>query len=85
VDHDDTVEDLQSVSQHVLTVSARISALEAEKRTVDPGSEQFRVLSDEIEQLAEEIRTVSHAETRLAVNIAGERGLPTVEEADSRR
>jgi hypothetical protein len=82
VDPDSKLEDLQSVSQHVLTTSRRIEALEEEKRQTDPGSERFRVLSDEIEALAEEMRAVSHAETSLAVSLAGEKGLPTVEEAD---
>jgi hypothetical protein len=76
------VEDLQAVSQHVLVSSERISALEEEKRTVDPGSERFRTLSDEIEALAEEIRSVSRAETGLAHDVAGASDLPTVNEAD---
>ena len=76
------VEDLQAVSQHVLACSERITSLEEEKRTVDPGSERFRSLSDQIEALAEEIRSVSRAETGLAHDVAGEPGMPTVEEAD---
>jgi hypothetical protein len=76
------VEDLQAVSQHVLDMTARIRRLEDEKRTLDPASERFRTLSDEIEALAAEIRSVSHAETGLAKEVAGQRGLPTVEEAD---
>lgn len=76
------VEDLQAVSQHVLVSSERITALEEEKRTVDPGSERFRTLSDEIEALAEEIRSVSRAETGLARDVAGAPDLPTVNEAD---
>lgn len=76
------IEDLQAVSQHVLASAKRIAALEAEKRTVDPGSARFQTLSDEIEALGVEIRDVSHAETGLAHEVAGEAGLPTVEEAD---
>lgn len=76
------VEDLQAVSRHVLTAAEQISLLEAEKRTVDPASQRFRTLSDEIEVLAEEIRLVSHAETSLAHELAGEPGLPTIDEAD---
>jgi hypothetical protein len=82
VDPDTKLEDLQAVSQHVLTTSRRIEALEEEKRQTDPASERFRAISDEIEALAEEMRAVSHAETSLAVSLAGEEGLPTVEEAD---
>lgn len=78
------IEDLQSVSQQVVVDAERISRLEAEKRTVDPGSARFREISDEIEQLSEEIRLTSHAETHLAEELAGEPGLPTVDEADRR-
>jgi len=56
--------------------------LETEKRTVDPASERFRMLSDEIEALANEIRSVSHAETGLAEVVAGKPDMPTVAEAD---
>ena len=79
---DAKLEDLQAVSQHVLTTSERIAVLEEEKRSVDPGSERFRKLSDEIEILGEEIRAVSHAETQLARDLEGVPGLPTVAEAD---
>jgi len=82
VDPDDKLEDLQAVSQHVLTTTRRIEALEQEKRQVDPGGERFRLISDEIEALADEMRAVSHAETSLAVSLSGQKGLPTVEEAD---
>ena len=81
---DPRVEDLQAVSQHVLSTAEQIAALEREKRTVDPASKRFRELSDEIEVLAEEVRKVSHAETGLAIDVAGEPGLPTVAEADSK-
>jgi hypothetical protein len=79
---DTKLEDLQAVSSHVVSASERIARLEEEKRHVDPGSERFRSLSDEIEALAEEIRGVSHAETGLAQDVAGQHGLPTVAEAD---
>jgi hypothetical protein len=79
---DETIEDLQAVSQHVLATAEVITALEAEKRTVDPGSERFRTLSDQIEALAEDIRRVSEAEDGLAREVAGQPGLPTVEQAD---
>jgi hypothetical protein len=84
VDVEEKVEDLQAVSQHMLESSARIQALETEKRTVDPGSPRFRELSDEIERLAEDMRRVSHAETDLAIDLHGVDDLPTVEEADAR-
>lgn len=77
------IEDLQAVSQHVLATSEAIRQLEAEKRRVDPGTPRFQELSDEIERLAEEIRLVSHAETGLAHDVAGEEDLPTVAEADA--
>lgn len=82
MDAKSNVEDLQAVSQHVLECAERIRLLEAEKRNVDPASERFRVLSDEIEALAEEIRSVSHAETGLAEDVAGKPDMPTVAEAD---
>lgn len=78
----ESVQDLQAVSQHVLDCAERIRVLEEEKRTVDPASQRFRTLSDEIEALAEEIRGVSRAETDLARDVAGQPGLPTVAEAD---
>lgn len=78
------IEDLQSVSQQVVVDADRISRLEAEKRKVDPGSLRFRELSDQIEQLSDEIRLTSHAETALADELTGEPGLPTVDEADRR-
>jgi len=77
------LEDLQAVSQAVMTGADRIAQLEAEKRNVDPGSERFQELSNEIEALAIEIRLVSRAETDLAHDLAGVPGLPTVEEADA--
>ena len=76
------LEDLQAVSQHVLACTEKIAVLEEEKRHVDPASERFRTLSDEIEALAEEIRSVSRAETDLASDVAGQPGLPTIAEAD---
>ena len=79
----ETVEDLQAVSQQMLDSTARIEALEAEKRIVDPGSARFRELSDEIEVLAEEMRRVSHAETGLATELSNEPNLPTVADADA--
>ena len=79
---DDRIEDLQTVSQHVLTTARKIAALESEKRTVDPAGARFRALSEEIEALAEHIRRVSAAEDGLANEVAGETGLPTVDEAD---
>jgi hypothetical protein len=82
VDPDSELEDLQSVSQHMLTTSRRIEALEEEKRQTDPAGERFRVISEEIEALADEMRAVSHAETSIAASLAGKEGLPTVEEAD---
>jgi len=82
VDAKSNLEDLQAVSQHVLECTERISLLETEKRTVDPASERFRMLSDEIEALANEIRSVSHAETGLAEVVAGKPDMPTVAEAD---
>lgn len=82
MDAKSNLEDLQAVSQHVLECTERISLLETEKRTVDPASERFRMLSDEIEALANEIRSVSHAETGLAEVVAGKPDMPTVAEAD---
>ena len=79
---DAKIEDLQAVSQHVLSAAEQIRALEEEKRKVDPATPRFRELSDEIERLAGEIRSVSHAETGLAQDVAGETGLPTIAEAD---
>jgi len=76
------VQDLQAVSQHVLMCTERIKLLEAEKRTLDPAGERFRMLSSEIEALGEEIRSVSRAETGLARDLAGQPGVPTVAEAD---
>ena len=76
------IEDLQAVSQHVLSCTEQIAVLEEKKRHVDPASERFRTLSDEIEALAEEIRSVSAAETDLASDVAGHPGLPTIAEAD---
>ena len=76
------IEDLQAVSQHMLASTARIAALEAEKRTVDPNSTRFDELSNEIERLAEEMRQVSHAETALANDLGDAPDLPTVAEAD---
>ena len=80
----DKIEDLQAVSQHVLATAEAIRKLEEEKRGVDPGTPRFQELSDEIEQLAEDMRLVSHVETGLARDLAGEPGLPTVAEADAR-
>jgi hypothetical protein len=82
VNVDDRVEDLQAVSQHMQEASARIQALETEKRTVDPASARFRELSDEIEILAEDMRRVSHAETGIAHELREVADLPTVDEAD---
>jgi hypothetical protein len=82
VDTGSNVEDLQAVSQHVLACTEKIAGLELEKRRVDPGSERFRTLSNDIEALAEEIRRVSAAETDLALDLAGVPGLPTIAEAD---
>ena len=81
---DTRIEDLQSVSQQILTDAERITQLEQDKRSVDPGSARFHALSDEIERLSEEIRRTSHAETALARDFEGEDGLPTIKAADAR-
>ena len=78
----DAMQDLQAVSAHVMSGVERIRSLEAEKRTLDPGSAKFRELSDEIERLAAEINQVSRAESNLADSVAGKPDLPTVAEAD---
>ena len=83
-DPEETLEDLQAVSQHMLGSTARIHKLEAEKRNVLPNTARFRELSDEIERLAEEMRRVSHAETDLARDLSDVPEVPTVAEADER-
>jgi len=80
---DEKLEDLQAVSQHVLTSSEKIAELEEAKRALTPGSHEFRELSDRIEALAAEMRVVSHEETNIASQLEGVDGLPTVEEADA--
>ena len=82
MDNASKIEDLQSVSQQVASDAERISRLEEEKRGVDPGSPRFRQLSDEIERLSAEIRVTSQAESHLADELAGQSGLPTIEDAD---
>jgi len=84
VNADAEIQDLQAVSQNVLVAADQITALEEEKRMVDPATPRFRELSDQIEMLAAEIHSVSKAETGLARELAGEPGLPTVAEADER-
>ena len=76
------IEELQAISQHVLTDLERIHALELEKRTVDPGSARFRVLSDEIALLAEQLRIVGTLEYEVAEDLADVPDLPTINEAD---
>ena len=76
------IEDLQAVSDQVIVTADRIKELEEEKRRIDPASLRFRELSDEIEKLATQIRLVSHAESDVAREVAGESGLPTIDEAD---
>jgi len=79
---DRNIEDLQAVSQHVLSTADQIQELETEKRTVEPGSPRFVELSDQIEKLAGELRAVSASESDIAAEIEGTPGLPTIEEAD---
>jgi hypothetical protein len=52
------LEDLQAVSQHVLGTAQAIRELEEDKRGVQPGTPRFQELSDDIERLAEQIRSV---------------------------
>ena len=80
---DPNIEDLQAVSEHVLIATELIEKLEREKRTVQPGTPRFMELSEQIEKLASEVRIVSASETDLAENVAGQPGLPTIEEADA--
>lgn len=82
MDPKSNIQDLQAVSRHVLENAEQIKVLEEQKRHVEPTSERFRTLSDEIEALAEEIRLVSHAETSLAFDVEGQPDMPTVAEAD---
>ena len=81
---DRNIQDLQAVSQHVLTTTDQIRKLELEKRAVEPGSARFMELSDQIERLAADVRIVSAAETDIATEVAGEAKLPTIEEADAK-
>lgn len=76
------MQDLQAVSQHVLAATDKIQKLELQKRSVAPGSAQFIELSAEIERLAADLRTASASETDIALEVAGEPGLPTIEQAD---
>jgi len=82
VDPKSNIQDLQAVSSHVLVNAEQIKFLEEQKRHVEPTSERFRVLSDEIEALANEIGMVSHAETSLAEDFEDDPDMPTVAEAD---
>ena len=79
---DQEMQDLQAVSQHVLDATDRIQKLELEKRNVPPGSARFIELSAEIERLAADLSVVSASETDLALEVAGEARLPTIEQAD---
>lgn len=80
---DRNIQDLQAVSQHVLTTTDQIQKLELEKRGVEPGSTRFMELSAQIERLAGDVRVVSASETDIAGEVAGEPGLPTIDEADA--
>ena len=80
---DQNIEDLQSVSDHVLAASDQLRKLELEKRDLEPGSKRFMELSERIESLAAEVRVVSASETDLATELAGEPDLPTINEAES--
>ena len=80
---DSDIQDLQTVSSHVLRTTDQIHELEMEKRGVEPGSPRFMQLSDQIESLAEQVRVVSASETDLATEVAGRPDLPTIEEADA--
>lgn len=82
---DAELEDLQAVSQHILVTTEQIRVLEEKKRTVDPGTTQFEALSDEIERLANEVASVSHAETAIARELEGVEGLPSVADVDARK
>ena len=79
---DQEMQDLQAVSQHVLTATDKIQKLELEKRSVAPGSARFIELSAEIERLADDLRVVSASETDIALEVAGDPNLPTIEQAD---
>jgi hypothetical protein len=79
---DQEIQDLQAVSQHVLTAADKIKKLELEKRSVPPGSPRFIDLSAEIERLAADLGVVSASETDIALEVAGEPDLPTIEQAD---
>jgi malonyl CoA-acyl carrier protein transacylase len=81
---DAELEDLQAVSRHILVTTEQIRALEEKKRGVDPASPQFEELSDEIERLANEMASVSHAETGLARELEGVEGLPSIAEVDAK-
>jgi hypothetical protein len=82
VDRKSNIQDLQAVSRHVLENAEQIKVLEEQKRHVEPTSDRFRTLSDEIEALAKEIGMVSHAETSLALDFEDDPDMPTVAEAD---
>ena len=81
---DQNIEDLSAVSDHVLAAADLLQKLELEKRGVEPGSTRFMELSERIESLAAEVRTVSASETDLAIELAGEPNLPTINEAQAR-
>ena len=80
---DQNIEDLSAVSDHVLAAADLLRKLELEKRGVEPGSTRFMELSERIESLAAEVRTVSASETDLATELAGEPNLPTINEAEA--
>ena len=81
---DQNIEDLSAVSDHVLAAADLLRQLELEKRGVEPGSARFMELSERIESLAAEVRTVSASETDLAIELSGEPNLPTINEAQAR-
>ena len=80
---DQKIEELQTVSDHVLATSDQLRKLELEKRKVEPGSKRFMELSQRIESLAANVRVVSAAETDIAEELAGVPDLPTINEAEA--
>jgi hypothetical protein len=57
--------DLRVASDRMLRTLEQLQALENEKRTLQPGTERFQRLADEVERLAAEVFSQTHSQRQL--------------------
>ena len=66
-------DDLMATSESISADAERLQAIEAQKRTMEPGDPRLDDLAEEAERIGQELAVKTSIETDIAEDIAGDR------------